>query len=155
MLVDVLSGRPCQNLSIAGEPRYCEPMGGTNEVNSEHRPVVGERLRGSSAIRAHASLALGLAFCALAFWFELKRALGGNGLSWAYVFEWPLLGIFAVYMWWNILHPDREKSSKQKSEKPAVAPEFNSMLAAWEERQRDLAVEQESHDRSLGTRDDA
>ena len=37
--------------------------------------------------------------------FELGRAEGGNELSWAYVFEWPLLAIFAVYMWWKLLHP--------------------------------------------------
>ena len=33
--------------------------------------------------------------CIPAFVFELDRALGGNTLSWAYVFEWPLLGGYA------------------------------------------------------------
>ncbi len=99
-------------------------------------------------------LMVGLVFCGVAFWFELKRALGGNGLSWAYVFEWPLLGGFAVYMWWNILHPDREKTRKRSAEKPSIAPQFNSMLAAWEERQRDLAAAQEAHDQTLRIGDD-
>ena len=31
--------------------------------------------------------------------WQLRRALSGNGLSWAYTFEWPLFAIFAVYFW--------------------------------------------------------
>jgi len=96
------------------------------------------RLRGSAAARAHATLAVGLAFCALAFWFELRRAEGGNSLSWAYVFEWPLLAVFAVYMWWKMLHPDVEVTSKRSAKKAALAPEFDGMLQAWEQNQRDL-----------------
>lgn len=129
-------------------------MGGDEDVNSENRLVTPVRLKGAPAVRTHLMLILGLAFCALAFWFELKRALAGNNLSWAYVFEWPLLSIFAVYMWWNIIHPDRDKGRKHEPDESPVAPEFNSMLAAWEERQRDLAAAQESHDQALKTRDD-
>ncbi len=44
--------------------------------------------------------------CVTAFAFELSRALSGNTLSWAYVFEWPILGLYAVYMWRKILHED-------------------------------------------------
>jgi hypothetical protein len=31
--------------------------------------------------------------------WQLHRALGGNGLSWAYTFEWPLFAAFAVVFW--------------------------------------------------------
>jgi hypothetical protein len=31
--------------------------------------------------------------------WQLRRALSGNSLSWAYTFEWPLFAIFAVYFW--------------------------------------------------------
>jgi hypothetical protein len=31
--------------------------------------------------------------------WQLHRALGGNGLSWAYTFEWPLFACFAVVFW--------------------------------------------------------
>jgi hypothetical protein len=41
-----------------------------------------------------------------AFWgmlwlgdWQYHRALGGNGLSWAYTFEWPLFAGFAVVFW--------------------------------------------------------
>jgi hypothetical protein len=31
--------------------------------------------------------------------WQLRRALAGNGLSWAYTFEWPLFAGFAVVFW--------------------------------------------------------
>jgi hypothetical protein len=40
---------------------------------------------------------------ALCLW-QLDRARSGNTLSWAYVFEWPILGAYAVYMWWKLVH---------------------------------------------------
>jgi len=92
------------------------------EVPKEHR---ARRLTGAEAFRAHATLLVGLALCGLAFWFELGRAEGGNELSWAYVFEWPLLSVFAVYMWWNVLDPDRQSRVKLKKTKQ-LAPEFTA-----------------------------
>jgi len=62
------------------------------------------RLRGADALRLHLTLAVGLAICIGAFIIEVIRALDGNTLSWAYVFEWPIFAAFAIYMWWNLLH---------------------------------------------------
>ncbi|MBV9452456.1 MAG: hypothetical protein JO345_41875 [Streptosporangiaceae bacterium] len=31
--------------------------------------------------------------------WQLRRAMSGNGLSWAYTFEWPLFAVFAVVFW--------------------------------------------------------
>ncbi len=84
-----------------------------------------------SAIKTHLTLLFGLLLCGAAFWFELGRAERGNELSWAYVFEWPLLGLFAIYMWWKILHPGF--TFRRHREKPAIAPEYQGMLAAWQE----------------------
>ena len=115
------------------------------------------KLRGAAALKAHASLAVGLALCVAAFWFEIGRAERGNSLSWAYVFEWPLLGAFAVYMWWKILHPGRVAKKNRTTLEPELAPEFAGMLAAWQEHQRDLSESQSpsSHDtpRPDGTQD--
>jgi hypothetical protein len=104
--------------------------------------ATSERLTGPSALRAHLTLAGGLALCVVAFWFELGRALGGNALSWAYVFEWPMLGAFGVYMWWRVLHPSVQPA-RRKSKDPGSAPEFAGMLAAWQEHQRELAARRE------------
>lgn len=96
------------------------------------------QLRGAEAWRTHAVLVLGVAFCALAFWFELGRAERGNALSWAYVFEWPLLAIFAVYMWWKVLHGE-STSRRRQSREPGLAPEYEGMLKAWQSHQVELA----------------
>ena len=95
------------------------------------------RLTGAAAFKTHVILLLGLALCTAAFWFELGRAERGNGLSWAYVFEWPLLGLFAIYMWWKLLHPG-VTARERRRERPGVAPEYEGMLAAWQEHQREL-----------------
>lgn len=80
--------------------------------------------------------------CLALTWWQITRALSGNTLSWAYVFEWPLLAVFAVYMWWKFLHPGGDGAKKSKKPKPAIAPEYEGMLAGWQEHQRALAVEQ-------------
>jgi hypothetical protein len=100
-------------------------------------------------------LLFGLALCAVAFWFELGRAERGNELSWAYVFEWPLLAIFAVYMWWNVLDPERQVKIREKKAKKgaALAPEFSGMLSAWQDHQRELTKENEARDATLRTDD--
>src|ERR1700730_2130385 len=47
-----------------------------------------------------------LAFVIVAFWgmlwlgdWQFHRAISGNGLSWAYPFEWPLFAGFGVVFW--------------------------------------------------------
>jgi hypothetical protein len=42
-------------------------------------------------------------FLALCDW-QVHRALSGNGLSWAYAFEWPFFAGYAIYMWWKLVH---------------------------------------------------
>jgi hypothetical protein len=99
----------------------------------------GLRLTGGDAVRAHLTLIVGLALCSVAFWFELRRALGGNGLSWAYVFEWPLFAVFAVYMWWSVIHGGRAvRGRRAPKPKPSIDPRYAGMLEAWEAHQREL-----------------
>ena len=52
-------------------------------------------------------LLLAEVICVSAFVVELRRALGGNQLSWAYVFEWPVLGLYGVYVWRKLLQEER------------------------------------------------
>jgi hypothetical protein len=35
------------------------------------------------------------------------------------VFEWPIFAVFAVYMWWNLLHDTDEGRSRRRSAGPA------------------------------------
>jgi hypothetical protein len=89
-----------------------------------------------SALKTHSTLVVGLLICGAAFWIELRRAEGGNELSWAYVFEWPLLGLFAIYMWRKVLHPEFQLRRPKKT--PSIAPEYHGMLAAWQDEVRRL-----------------
>ncbi len=50
--------------------------------------------------------------CISAFIIEIFRALGGNTLSWAYVFEWPIFGSYAVYLWHRLLADERGSTPK-------------------------------------------
>jgi hypothetical protein len=45
-------------------------------------------------------------FVILSFWgmlwlgdWQFRRAMDGNGLSWAYTFEWPLFAVFGLVFW--------------------------------------------------------
>jgi hypothetical protein len=38
--------------------------------------------------------------------WQYHRAVGGNGLSWAYTFEWPLFAAFAVVFWARTLRDE-------------------------------------------------
>lgn len=112
-------------------------MGVPESVDATPDPE-NTRLTGSEAVKLHLTLAGGLILCTGAFMFEVQRALGGNELSWAYVFEWPLFAVFACYMWWNLLH---QKRGRKRSDGPkVVAPEHVGMLKAWQQQQRTLAA---------------
>jgi hypothetical protein len=115
-------------------------------VEQDSQPVLASRrVTGVDAIKLHITLLAGLALCGVAFWFELGRAERGNNLSWAYVFEWPLLGIFGVYMWWSYLHGATSGMRlKKRPAKPAIDPKYSGMLTAWQEYQRDLNSQSDS-----------
>jgi hypothetical protein len=60
------------------------------------------------ALKLHAVILIIVpAFLALCIW-QIYRAVGGNSLSWAYVFEWPVFAGYAVYMWWRLVHEGTE-----------------------------------------------
>jgi hypothetical protein len=109
-------------------------------IDQDSQPISAPRkVSGLDALKLHVTLIAGLTLCGAAFWFELGRAEGGNNLSWAYVFEWPLLGIFGVYMWWNFLHGNTTGARKKKRPTtPSIDPQYSGMLTAWQEYQREL-----------------
>jgi hypothetical protein len=80
-----------------------------------------------NTFRINFGLFLAELICIPAFIFEVKRALGGNTLSWAYVFEWPLLGLYAVYMWHKLLQDERGEGPAR----PVVFDTDDPELDAW------------------------
>jgi DNA-binding transcriptional regulator of glucitol operon len=68
------------------------------------------------ALKLHAVILVVVPAClALCAW-QISRALGGNSLSWAYVFEWPLFAAYAIYMWWRFVHEKPESPDTVGSE---------------------------------------
>jgi hypothetical protein len=54
--------------------------------------------------------------------WQFHRAMSGNGLSWAYTFEWPLFAVFAVVFWAKTLRDElRIRSGKIPDPKLAQA----------------------------------
>ena len=84
-------------------------------------------------------------FGAMCYW-QVTRALSGNGLSWAYVFEWPLFAGYVAYMWWRLSHerapgraaaaslgPDTAVADGTDDEEDEELAAYNRYLAALEE----------------------
>ena len=93
------------------------------------------------ALRLHAVILVILpTFAGLCIW-QIQRALDGNGLSWAYVFEWPFFAGYAIYMWWRFLHEGPAPSSEtrpttERTNGPAHRAAENASSADPEEAER-------------------
>jgi DNA-binding transcriptional regulator of glucitol operon len=63
-----------------------------------------------------------VAFCGMGWlgYWQMTRALSGNGLSWAYTFEWPLFAVFAVVFWARTVRD--ELRIRSGTAEPAAAP---------------------------------
>jgi hypothetical protein len=80
------------------------------------------------ALKLHAVVLVVVpAFMALCVW-QVQRALDGNELSWAYVFEWPLFAGYAVYMWWRLVH-ERPAPTSVATPTGADGPEARAGMA--------------------------
>jgi hypothetical protein len=65
----------------------------------------------------HALLLIIVPTCLIAGWWQLNRATGGNTLSWAYTFEWPIFAIIAIIGWWQLIHEEPEEVDARKEER--------------------------------------
>ena len=96
------------------------------------------------ALKLHAViLVLVPAFMALCIW-QITRALNGNSLSWAYVFEWPIFAGYAVYMWWRFVHEAAEVEPPPASAEHGAGgpgPDTGSERAARQEKQEEEDAE--------------
>lgn len=90
----------------------------------------------SRTLRIHLGLVLAEAICITAFVIEVQRALDGNALSWAYVFEWPLFGAYGIYMWRGLLRQERE--GPRAAPTPTAEPDADARLEAWNDYLREV-----------------
>lgn len=60
------------------------------------------------AIVAHVTLLLWVPGCAVAAWWQVGIALGGDNLGWVYSVMWPCFAVFGSIFWWFLIHDDPE-----------------------------------------------
>src|SRR5260370_9480254 len=56
---------------------------------------------------------------ALGDW-QLHRAMSGNGLSWAYTFEWPIFAVFAVVFWAKTIRDEFHPPAAAEAGEPDI-----------------------------------
>lgn len=71
-------------------------------------------------IGLHALMLVVVPGCLVAGWWQYQVARGGNGLSWVYTVEWPFFSVYALYVWWKLIHDrstpfDRLWAAKQRA----------------------------------------
>ena len=106
-------------------------------------PTSGSRGPGHGNRWTHVTAAVVVPGCLAVSWWQVTRALGGNTLSWAYVFEWPVFAGYGVFMWWRLTHERPLCSSRRtvaaKAAEGRPAPEPASMEEGTEGEDEELA----------------
>ena len=82
-----------------------------------------QRWLSKRAVVFHLLLAVIVPGCMIAGWWQLQRATGGNTLSWAYTFEWPIFAVLAVVGWWQLIHEDPADVQARRDERARRAKE--------------------------------
>lgn len=58
------------------------------------------------AVVAHVALIVWVPGCAVAAWWQVGIALGGDSLGWVYSVMWPCFAVFGIVFWWFLIHDD-------------------------------------------------
>lgn len=91
-------------MTATGHEAGVDSVGHVPRTPSTHRNLL-----------THLTAAVVVPGCIALCWWQVTRALSGNSLSWAYVFEWPIFAGYAVFMWWKLIHdePAGTESARQ------------------------------------------
>jgi hypothetical protein len=65
-------------------------------------------------------------------WWQLRRAEGGNALSWGYTFEWPLFAGFVVVFWIKAMRDELHEAQARGGQRrqPSAAGDAVTLPAA-------------------------
>jgi hypothetical protein len=69
-------------------------------------PATHSRWLTRRAVVATVALAVWVPGCAVAAWWQVGIALGGDGLGWVYSVMWPCFALFGAIFWWFLVHDD-------------------------------------------------
>jgi hypothetical protein len=130
--------------------------------------LVRERWLSRRAVSLHLTILVFVPGCAVAAWWQINRAAGGNQLSYLYSVLWPAFGLLSLYFWWMLIHTDYDsvglkgmqrqqaaaastdvEATEVASPSPGVAPltapivsaEEDPELAAYNARLAELAAQ--------------
>jgi DNA-binding transcriptional regulator of glucitol operon len=67
------------------------------------------------AIGLHFAMIFWVALCGLAEWWQVGRAVQGNGLSYMYAIEWPAFGVLGVLGWFALLNTERVTEDEEQA----------------------------------------
>ena len=98
-------------------PGHCRAGPGGHTMRS-----VMQRWFSPRALLLHVECFLVVGGCVVATVWQARRALGGNGLSWFYTFEWPVLAGIAIAAWWHLIHESAEAREARRKKREEVDP---------------------------------
>ena len=75
------------------------------------RAAVHDRWFSRPVLALHTLLIIWVPGCAVATWWQVTVALGGDSLGWLYSIEWPIFAVLGTIAWWQLIH-DRDERSK-------------------------------------------
>jgi hypothetical protein len=77
------------------------------------------------SIVAHTALVIWIPGCAIAAWWQVGIAEGGDVLGWIYSVMWPCFAVFGIVFWWFLVHDDPDslgaRGLRRMREHPADA----------------------------------
>ncbi len=92
------------------------------------------------AIGLHVALVVLVPTCAALCDWQVHRALSGNTLSWAYVFEWPFFAGYGTYMWWKLVHDQMPARPAAGADSAAEAASGEATASAPDEADEEMAA---------------
>ncbi|MGA2295356.1 MAG: hypothetical protein ABSG24_09070 [Acidimicrobiales bacterium] len=87
------------------------------------------------AIGLHLSMLVWVALCGLAAWWQVGRAIEGNGLSYMYAIEWPAFAVLGVLGWYAMLNMEKATAHEEQARR-----EYEETMRAQARAARDASA---------------
>lgn len=79
-----------------------------------------------------------VALCGLAAWWQVGRAIEGNGLSFMYAIEWPAFAVLGVLGWYAMLNMEKATAHEEQARR-----EYEETMRARARAAREASAEAE------------
>jgi DNA-binding transcriptional regulator of glucitol operon len=89
------------------------------------------------AVTLHLAVVVWVPGCLVAGWWQVTRAMGGNGLSYLYSVEWPVFALVGIWVWWSLVHTDPASVGARAQRAMAAAQAEQGLVAPAPQRRRD------------------